>query len=272
MFIEILKESFSLFKKNLNLAQIMLIFFIVMSIVMPMFFGVKINLRFIPMGVLFFALFCAFMSGLFFAFKKAIDYEVEPPKKDSEIILPPLFFAEFFQGIGLGIGKFLSAGLLVLALLFLFGVFSDYVLSHYLVLPTELLDADYNELLFNDSKMMAFLNSLSGESLIKISKIAFFLMGLFSLFGILTMLYPISLVKENVQFLKIFVISLKILFKNIVVSVVLFLFFNLAITCAALLSATSGNNIILSIIAILLQCYLNVWYIFALFVYYEKVK
>ena len=47
---------------------------------------------------------------------------------------------------------------------------------------------------------------------------------------------------------------------------------NIAISFASFITMASGNNIFISIIAILLQCYLNVVYMLSVFVYYEKVK
>ena len=86
------------------------------------------------------------------------------------------------------------------------------------------------------------------------------------------MLYPVTLVNEEENFLKSFLTSLKYSLKDFPVSFFIFLFFNLGIFFATVISSVAVNNILISVLAILLQCYLNVWYILSLFVYYEKIK
>ena len=113
MFIEILKKSFDLMKKNLNLTQLIFIFFIVMTIIAPVLAGLKINIKALPFIILLFCVVCMFFSGLFFAFKKAMEYEKNPPKNDNPFDLSPMYFAEFFQGVGLYFKKFIFAGILI---------------------------------------------------------------------------------------------------------------------------------------------------------------
>lgn len=272
MFINILSNSLKLMKKNLNLTQLVFIFFIIMTLSTPVLATIKMNFKAIPFILIFFILICAIFAGLSFAFKKALDYETNPPKSDNNLGLSPLYFAEFFQGTGFYLKKFLLAGLVVVLLMFIFGFTYDFVLSHYVVIPEKILNANLNEILMNDGKVLEFVNSLSVDEQLKIGKIALFTAGVFSLFGFITMLYPVVLVSEEVNFLKSFWISLKALFKNLPISLLTFFFFNICLTFASILNAGVGHNIIISIIAILLQCYLNVWYLLTLFVYYEEVK
>lgn len=270
MFVIIVKEAMALLKKNMNLAQLIFIFYIIATLFAPMVMGVKLNFKAIPMLVLWYALFCSLFAGLFFAFKKALDYKTNPPNENS-LGLSPLYFAEFLQGVGKYTTKFLLAGLIVLFLLLLLGMGYDFVIEHYVVLPQAFHQIS-SDILLSDSKMTEFINSLTLAEQIKLSKLSLFTLGVIALFGVLTMFYPVLLVSNEDNPFKSFIISLKYLFWNLPISLVIFFFFNIAITFASLISFSAGNNIIISIISILLQCYLNVLYILTLFVYYEKAK
>jgi len=272
MFIEILKDSLKLMKKNLNLTQLVFILFIIMTLATPVLATIKLNLKALPFVLIFFALVCAIFAGLFFAFKKSLDYEINPPKTNNPLELSPLYFAEFFQGTGCYFKKFIFAGVIVVTLFLLFGFSYDYIIHHFVVIPERLLHIDMNTIFSSEAKMLEFVNSLSASEQVQIGKISMLTIVLATIFGFLTMLYPISLVSEEKNFAKSFLISLKYAFKNLPVSFAIFLFFNICLTLTSLLNASVANSIIVSIVAILLQCYLNVWYILTLFIYYEKVK
>ena len=272
MFVDILKEALALLRKNLNLAQLVFIFFIVITLFAPTIIGVKLNIKILPVFLTWYAFLCAFFAGLFFAFKKSIDYETNPPKNENSYGLSPLYFSEFFQGVGLFVKKFLLAGILVLFLLFAFGLAYDYFVSHYVVIPEIISKVNKMDIFLNDSKMLEFINTLSYDDRLKIAKLSLLTFFVVSVYGYLTMLYPVVLVNQEKDFFNSFFVSIKCLAKNLPVSVFIFLFFNVAISLAAFISATAVNNIFVSVIAILIQCYLNVWYILSLFVYYEKIK
>ena len=272
MFREIIFEATRLMKKNLNLAQIIFILFFIVSIFSPTIIGVKLNFKILPALVLWYALLAAFFAGLFYAFRAAVDYEKEPVKKENELGLSPLYFAEFFQGIGAYIKKFLAAGSIFVFLFLVVGFGYDYFVNHYVVIPKAFSQIATAELLGNDVKMMEFVNSLSSADILKMAKLSLFTLFVVSFLGYITMLYPVVLVSTEDNFLKAFGTSIKALFKNFIVSFMLFFFFNLALSMIAIISAAVANNIILTVLSILLQCYFNVLYLLALFVYYEKVR
>ncbi len=269
MFIEILRESSKLLKKNLNLAQLIFIFFILMTFFSSTIMGAKFNIRLVPSLILWGILIAAFFAGLFFAFKKAIEYETEPPKTNND--LPPLYFAEFFQGAGAFTLKFALAGIFLLFLVFLLGFGYDYFVTHYVVLPESFKNLT-TETLMSNAKMTEFANSLSIADAAKLGKLSLMTFAIMGAFGYLTMLYPMILVREEHNFFKSFFVSIKYLFKDFFVSLILFLFFNIVLAMAGFISMAVASNIILSVFIILLQCYFNVWYILSMFVYYEKVK
>ena len=270
MLIEILSKAFNLMKKNMNLTQLVFLFFIIVTLCTPFLATIKLNLKAIPFLIIFFTLLCAFGAGLFYAFKKSLEYDKNPP--ENEFGLSPLYFAELFQGTGCYFKKFLFAGLFFVAISALTALGYDYFLHHYVVIPKALLSANWNEILASDTKIMEFANSLSLEDKAQVGKISMFFLGIYFLFSYITMLYPIILVSKENNFFKSFFVSIKYLFKNLPVSICLFLFFNICLSMTSVLNALFAASIIISIVAILLQCYLSVWYILALFVYYEKVQ
>ncbi len=270
MLLEILSKSLNLMKKNLNLTQLIFIFFIIVTLATPFLSGIKLNLKAIPFIIIFFTFLCAFCAGLFYAFKKSLEYDEKPP--ENEFGLSPLYFAELFQGTGCYFKKFLFAGSFILALIVLLSFGYDYFIHHYVVIPKSLLNINLNEVMSSDAKMIEFANSLSVSDKAQIGKIGILSLGIYFAFSYLITLYPVVLVKKEDNFLKSFWLSIKSLFKNLPVSLCIFLFFNICIGIATMLNATFATSIIVSIVAILLQCYLSVWYILSLFVYYEKVK
>ena len=272
MLIDILKEALRLMKKNLNLTQLIFFFFIILTIFAPVFVGVKINARIIPMLIMFFASICVVLAGIFFAFKKSLEYEISPPKTNNPYDLPPLYFAEFFQGVGKYAKEFLLAGIFVLFILFLTGFCYHLTINHFVEIPQKFIDASSSGIINDNSKLIEFISSLTPKERSCIEKIGIITLGYMMLFGFLTMLYPIALIYEKKNFLISFFISLKKLIKNLPISIVLFLFFNFIIAILGGLSAAFVDNIFISVFCILLQCYLYVWYILALFLYYEKTK
>lgn len=272
MLIDTLKEALRLMKKSMNLTQLIFLLFIVMTIFAPVLAGVKMNIKIIPMIIIFFAVLCAFFAGIFYAFKKALEYDTNPPKKNSPYDLPPLFFAEFFQGIGKYTRTFIFAGLLVLLLLALLILSYNYIVHNFIIIPQKFIEATNAGVLSDNAKMIEFINSLSPQENIALFKLSTLVLFDSVLFGYITVLYPVAIVNEEKNFLLSFFISLKILIKNIPVSLIIFLFFNILLTIISALGAIFSNNILLSVVFILLQCYINVWYILSLFVYYEKAK
>ena len=272
MFIDILKESLRLMKKNLNLTQLIFLFFILIMIFLPVIASNKINLRIIPMIIIFYGIICAFFSGIFFAFKKSLEYEKNPPISNNPYDLPPLYFSEFAQGISLYIKKFLPAGIVVIGLLALILLGFNYITDNFIGIPQKFIDAVHSNILFDNTKVTEFFNSLSQEENITIIKLGIFTLFSMCLYGYLVMLYPVSLVSEEKNFLLSFLISLKMLLKNIPLSLALFIFFNIFLAFAKGIGVVFVNSTIMFVISVLLQCYLNTWYILGLFVYYEKTK
>ncbi|MCR4881289.1 MAG: hypothetical protein K6A44_04980 [bacterium] len=272
MLIDVLKEALRLMKKNMNLTQLVFLLFILVTIFIPVMAGVKLNVRIIPMVVLFFAVLCAFFAGLFFAFKKSLDYDTNPPKSDNIYDLPPLYFAEFFQGVGKYTKTFIFAGILVLLILFLTILTHNYIIDHYIGIPQSLINAARSGILNDNAQIINLINSLSPSDQTKILKLSSVTLLSMCFFGYITVLYPVILVTEEKNFFISFFESLRILAKNMPISIIIFIFFNLLLTIAGMAGAVFANSIILSVICILLQCYLNVWYILSLFVYYEKTK
>ena len=272
MLIDILKEALRLMKKSMNLTQLIFLLFIVITIFAPILAGVKMNIKVIPMLIIFFAFICSFFAGIFHAFKKSLDYDTNPPKSNNPYDLPPLFFAEFFQGAGKYAKTFIFAGLFVLLLLALMIASYSYIVHHFIVIPQKFIEATNSGVLSDNAKIMEFINSLTPQENLTLFKISLLVLLDTFLFGYITLLYPVAIVTEEKNFFSSFFISLKVLLKNIPVSLFLFLFFNVILTIMSFLGAFFANNIIMSVLCILLQCYLNVWYILSLIVYYEKAK
>ncbi len=272
MFIDILKEALRLMKKSMNLTQLIFLLFIVITIFAPVLAGVKINIKAIPMIVVFFIFLCSFFAGIFNAFKKALIYDTNPPKSNNPLDLPPLFFAEFFQGAGKYSKTFIFAGFLLLVILAVIITSYSYIVHHFIEIPQKFIDATAAGVLYDNAKTVEFFNSLTPQEITTIGKIGFLVLFDTFLFGYLTLLYPVAIVNEEKNFIVSFLISLKVLLKNIPVSLLIFFYFNILLTFISMLGAIFANNIILSVLCILFQCYLNVWYILSLFVYYEKAK
>lgn len=272
MLIDILKEALRLMKKSMNLTQLIFLFFIVLTIFAPVLAGIKMNIKIIPMVILLFALICAIFAGLFFAFKKALEYDKNPPKQNNPYDLPPLFFAEFFQGIGKYTKTFIFAGLFSLLVLALFIFSYTYIVQHFVSIPQKFIEAVNAGVFYDNVKSYEFINSLSPQETTTLFKIVGLVAADMFLFGYITLLYPVALVNEEKNFFFSFFTALKVLLKNIPISLILFMFFNVLMTIINAMGTIFANNILLSVLCILLQCYLNVWYILSLFVYYEKAK
>ena len=216
--------------------------------------------------------FAAFFSGIFYAFKKALEYDTNPPKQNGPYDLPPLFFAEFFQGIGKYAKTFIFAGMFVLLILALIIASYSYIIHSIVEIPQKFMEALNTGVFYDSEKSFEYINSLTPQESIALFKITSLLLLDMMLFGYITLLYPVAIVNEEKNFFSSFFISLKILLKNIPVSFFIFLFFNGLLSFVSFLGAVFASSIILSVICILIQCYLNVWYILSLFVYYEKAK
>ena len=272
MFFEIIKDATNLMKKNLNLTQLIFILFVITMGFTAVLAHMKINIKIIPMGIIFFALLSATFAGIFFAFKKSLDYEKNPPKTDNPFDLSPLYFSEFLQGVGKFTPKFIYAGLFLLILLSLFALGYKYIVNYFVLIPEKFIELTKSPAIWSQVQIMEFVNTLTEAEQTQLSRFCLTTIGVSSLYGILTMLYPVSLINEEANFFKSFFISIKHLFKNLPISIILFVFFNIAFAFANMLSAMFVSNVIISILALFIQCYLIVLYILSLFVYYEKIK
>ena len=272
MFFEIIQQSFRLMKKNLNLTQLIFILFVITMGFAAILAHLKMNVKVIPMFIIFFALLNATSAGIFYAFKTSLDYEKNPPKTDNPFELSPLYLSEFLQGVGKYTPKFIFAGLFSLALLILFALGYNYLVEHFALMPEKFMELTKTPTMWSQVQLNEFFASLNETQMEQMSKFSLITLGIFWIYGILTMFYPVSLINEEKNFFKSFFISIKYLFKNIPISIILFVCFNISFAFANVMSAAFASNILISIVALFLQCYLIVLYILSLFVYYEKSK
>ncbi len=285
MFNEILKISYNLLKKNTNLTQHLFLFFLITMFLIPGVVGIK--------GMLFFIVFslfiCAFFAGWLNAIKTA--YQAEFPKVDcyvskdndrveiskksnlnEDFILPPLYFKEFFEGVGQYFLKFLCAGIIYAAIFGIGFYLLNWFIHHYVVIPSAIKNIDINSLsVMTQEEINKLVLSLSQMEKLKILKIAGLISGTFVLGNYVTMLFPIALINSEKNVFYCLFLSLKSLLKNIPLTFFIFVMFNSLLFLLSI-GFSTPQNLILFFISFILYCYLSLFYYIMLFVYYEKTK
>ena len=285
MFNEVLKISYDLLKKNTNLTQHLFLFFLITMFVIPNIGGMK--------GMLFiivFSLFvCAFFAGWFNAIKTA--YRAEFPQvdcfvnedndrveisknkdSDNEFNLPPLYFKEFFEGVGKYFLKFLCGGLVYVVIFGVCFYLLNYFIHHFVVIPPAIKQIDINSLsVMTQDELNKIVLSLNMTEQLKVLKLAGLISGAFMLLGYVTLLFPVVLVNSEKNVFYCLFLSIKSLFKNIPLSFFIYFIFNSLLFLLSI-GFSNPNNLIIFFISFILYCYLSLLYYLSLFVYYEKTK
>ncbi|MDD3594537.1 MAG: hypothetical protein PHX18_07915 [Candidatus Gastranaerophilales bacterium] len=272
---DIFITAFQLSKKYMNLMQPFLLFLIILLLFMGNVAAAKSGIvNNIILMILFFFLVVVFMAGWSNAFKAAIEYdkinELKTPEEREYI--PPLFLGDFAEGVGKYFFKFAGAGVfyMILALIFALGMY--YIATNMIGIPEAFSKVNLSQITHSEAAFKTFFFSLSDADRLRLAKInllGFIAAGLFSY---LTMLIPVSLVMGRKNFFADILTSIKLLFKKFFVSLNLFLFFNILLFSASVINAAGANNVILSIIGLLLFCFINLYYFMTLFIYYEKAR
>ena len=285
MFNEILKTSYDLLKKNTNLTQHLFLFFLITMFVIPNVAGIK-GILFI---IIFFLFVCAFFAGWFNAIKTAYQAEfptvdcfvnddndrVEISKRiniDNEFNLPPLYFKEFFEGVGQYSLKFICGGLIYAAIFGIVFYLLGYFIHHFVTVPAAIKQIDINSLsVMTQDELNKIVLSLNQVDKLKVLKLAGLISGSFIFLSYITLLFPVALINSEKNVFYCLFLSIKSLFKNIPLSLFIFIIFN-ALLFLLSLGFSTPQNLILFFISFILYCYLSLLYYLALFVYYEKTK
>ena len=285
MFNEVLKISYDLLRKITNLTQHLFLFFLITMFLIPNVAGIR-GMLFI---IVFFLFVCAFFAGWLNAIKTA--YHAEFPKvdcfvnedndrveisknnnNDTDFILPPLYFKEFFEGVGQYFLKFLLGGIVYVVLFGIILYLVHVFIAHFVVIPQALKVIDINALTtMSQDDLNKIVSSLTTAEQLKVLKIAVLISGSFIFTSYLTMLYPIALINSEKNVFYSLYLSLKSLFKNIPVSILFFIIFSCLLFVLSM-GFSTPQNLIVFFISFLLYCYLSLFYYIVLFVYYEKTK
>lgn len=272
---DIFITAFQLSRKYMNLMQPFLLFLIILIFFMGSFSAAKSGaLNSIILLVLFFFLFVVFMAGWANSFKAAIEYDKINELKTIEErdYIPPLFLGDFAEGVGRYFLKFTAAGILYIILAMLFALGLYYAATHMIGIPEAFSRVNLSQVTHSEAAFKTFFLSLSEVDKLRLVKINLLGFVIVSLFSYLTMLIPVALVMERKNFFSDILKSIKVLFKKFFVSLNIFLFFNILLFSASVINAAGANNVLLSIIGLLLFCFVNLYYFMALFIYYEKAR
>lgn len=268
---KLLKDAIKITNDNIILATPLLLFMLILSLYIG-FSRMSVNslpvLLLSCITVVFMT--AAFFAGWFYMVKKAIKLSKETFVLDSDKARATL---DLIKKMPSGIGKYFWSflGLIVLALIIMSIVMPAIIkLSLFVVGPLGLDAASMKDALASADGMKIFIDSLSGEQIIKLFKIEMIFILFSAIFSYLFMLWiPEIIYSTKNPFMAIFK-SIKKVFKQPWKLFKLFIFTWLLNFILSFVNTFSVINPLIYLIVMVLYFYFIVYLVVLLFLYYER--
>lgn len=271
---ELFSKTYDLVKNNLILVQPLLIFLLVLSfITSPLTSGMGISTAVIVMIISILGLFCAFFAGWYSMFHKSIEYVDKLNLSPEEKALNSInLFKEFFPGVGKYFLKIIL-GYLLYFMFFIILLNVIHILGEKLIgLPTSINTDEFSKIATDEQKLLNFVHKISLSDWIKIIKwnvMSFTACGLFSY---ITMFWIQALIIEGKRPLIAYWESIKTVFKNPIVTIIIYIAQCASIVGVCLISIAMSMNIIAQFIILMILILLVVYFTMMSFLYFEKYR
>lgn len=269
--IKYFSRAFKISNDNIILTTPLLLF-----IIMVVFYlGV---VRIIPENIFSFGLIAittlfmlsAFFAGWLFMVKKAIELDkqkfetVEDKAKSSFGLIK-----EIPAGVGEYFFPILGGLLLYGSLTFVFMLLT-YKLGAHFIGKVEFDPVDLKAALSSSAQMKAFVSTLSVEQLVKLNEWNLLIMASITTFSFITMFWAVEILNRTKNAFVAFFKSLGFLFKNLLTSIILFVYVSIINFLVSLLGTFASINPILHFFATLVYFYFVVYVVVLIFLYYDS--
>jgi len=221
-------------------------------------------------GVTLLFLFGAFLSGWFYMVKKAVQLSKNVFVLDEERAKAVL---NLFKFIPAGIGKyflsFIGLSLLFIALVFLFGA-AIYNTGAYFIGNLDLDPLQIKQAMTTPNDMKTFIDALSDQQLIMLSKWNLLFIVASALFSFFTFLWVPEIIYSTKNPFMALIYSIKKIFQKFLKTIKLFLFIMLLNFVISFISTFAMFNPFVYLLTMIIYFYFLVYVIVLIFIYYES--
>lgn len=215
-------------------------------------------------------MFSAFFGGWFFMVKKAIELDRQEFIAEEEKAKASFgLIKEIPRGIGEYFLSFVGGLILYVGLTILLS-FAAYQIGLHSIGKLNIGILELKMALSSPVAMKSLVSSLSTEQLVKLNYWNFLLLGFMALFSFITMYWGAHIVIKNKNPLMAFFQALGFTFKNLLASLILFLYISFLNFTVSLINAVAIINPILYFISMLIYFYFVVYIVVLVFLYYDS--
>ena len=261
-------------KNNLILVQPLLIFFLVISILLsPVTLTGGISIAVIIMFASVAGLFCAFWAGWYNMFHKSIEYVDKLNLTPEEKAVNSLnLFKEFFPGVGKYFLKIVAGFVIYSIFAFLLFIVIQLVGDKFIGFPKSITVDQLMAAAADGQKALVLLNKITPADRLKIMQwdlLGLIIMGLFSY---ITMFWTQAVISGGKRPLKAYWESVKAVFKNPFITIIIYLSQCVGIIGVSFISAAYSLNIIIQFVGLMVLIMVIVYFTMMSFLYFEKYR
>lgn len=272
--VELFSKTYDLVKNNLILVQPLLIFLLLLSLITsPLTPGMGISSAVIVMIISILGLFCAFFAGWYSMFHKSIEYVDKLNLSPEEKALNSInLFKEFFPGVGKYFLKVIS-GYLLYVMFFIILLNLVHILGAKLIgIPTSINPDEFSKIVSDEQKLLNFAFKISSSDWIKIIKWNIMSFTVYGLFSYVTMFWVQALITEGKRPLTAYWESIKTVFKNPIVTIIIYIAQCASIVGVCFISIVMSMNIVAQFILLMALILLVVYFTMMSFLYFERYR
>ena len=266
-----IKTSFRILGKNFILAQPLVLYLLIFTVLSAGLHTLKSNQpAFIIFSITLLLLGCAFLAGWFYMSKKTISFELDTDLNDEEKAFQSFgLIKHFFPGVGeyflpmVGTLLFyLICSLIVATLTLKFG------LKHIGAIDVDL--EQLNKASATVQTMYAYFDSIPPENVVAIKRWFLLIMTAVTGFQFVTIwLFPALFYKSKNPLIAILE-SIKFLFRKLGATIAIFIFLLIFNFFVSMINSLSAINVFFSLLGFIIFFYFTTYCIVLIFLYYGK--
>ena len=265
------KNAWKILKLHSLLTVPFILYLYFMSLVMTKSQNAPTSTVFFIFVIAAFLLTACFFSGWFFMAKNAINNfkEIETKGPNPEIDYAFSNLKMFYSGVGEYFIPTIFALVFYLGLLALF-MFGIYALGQHLIGEFPLSYSQLKLISTNPQEANNIISALTQKQMTQLSAHSFLFMSAYLFFSFSTMFYFPALFLSSKNCIVAFIKGFMLTYRNIAVTITLFLFYVLSKTILSILNTLFASNFLLSTACLLIIVYFAAYWIIIVYCAYEQ--
>lgn len=265
------KNAWIILKLHSLLTVPFILYLYFMSLVMTKSQNAPTSVAFCVFVIAAFLLTSCFFSGWFFMAKNAINNfkEIETKGPNPEIDYAFSNLKMFYSGVGEYFIPTILAIVFYLGLLALF-MFVIYALGYHVIGEFPISYSQLKLISISPIETNHVVNALNQNEVVKLSAWSFLFVSAYLLFSFSTMFYFPALFLSSKNCIVAFIKGFMLTYRNIAVTITLFLFYVLSKTILSILNTLFASNFLLSTACLLIIVYFAAYWIIIVYCAYEQ--